>query len=168
VGQAVIVGQDAAAEWHKICPSRSVCKLEAILKQNRSWFALVTFCAIAVFVAAVAMATILVSATATYAAATAFQNASDGPQNFPGVISDSHCNGRHVVKDKSPEECVRFCVAQGSKYVLVNGESIYALDGKPSDFTSLSGERVIVNGTLDGTTIRVNTVKAIHPEPPGQ
>ena len=139
-----------------------------LLKQTRSWFAIVTFCAITVFVSALAMATIFVCASATYAAATAFQNASDGPQNFSGVISDSHCNGRHVMKDKSPEECVRFCVTQGSKYVLVDGENTYALDGKPSDFTSLSGERVIVNGTLEDGRIKVNTVKAIHPEPPGQ
>ena len=142
--------------------------MEVLLKQKHSWFALVTFCAIAVSVAALAMAIILISATATYAAATAFQNASGGPQNFPGVISDSHCNGRHVMTDKSSEDCVRFCVTKGSKYVLVDGENIYALDGKPSDFTSLSGERVIVNGTLDGTTIKVNTVKPIRPEPPGQ
>ena len=113
------------------------------MKQNRSWFALVTFCAIAVSVAALAMAIILISATATYAAATAFENASGGPQDYSGVISDSHCNGRHVMADKSSEDCVRFCVTKGSKYVLVSGENIYALDGKPSDFTSLSGERVV-------------------------
>jgi hypothetical protein len=138
------------------------------VKQSRSWLALVTFCAITAIVAALAFAVVFVSATATYAAATAFQNASGGPQSFSGVISDSHCNGRHLMKDKSPEECVRFCVTQGAKYVLVNGENIYALEGKPSEFTSLSGERVTVNGTLDGTTIKVNSVKPIRPEPPGQ
>lgn len=149
-------------------PSAKVLVGEVHLKQTRSWFALVTFCAIAVSVAALAIAIIFISATATYAAATAFENASGGPQNFSGVISDSHCNGRHVMADKSSEDCVRFCVTKGSKYVLVNGENIYTLDGSASEFTSLSGERVIVNGTLAGTTIKVNSVKAIRPEPPGQ
>jgi hypothetical protein len=138
------------------------------VKQRHSWLALVTFCAITVVVAALASAIVLLSATATYAAAKAFENAPRGPENFSGVISDSHCNGRHMMKDKSPEECVRFCVTQGAKYVLVNGENVYALDGKPAEFTSLSGERVTVNGTLDGTTIKVNSVKPIRPEPPGQ
>jgi hypothetical protein len=141
---------------------------EVLLPRHRPWFALVTFCAMTVFFATLSLALIFISATATYAAATAFQNASGGPQNFSGVISDSHCNGRHVMGDKSPEECVRFCVTKGSKYVLVDGEKNYALDGHPSQFTSLSGERVTVNGTLEGTTIRVNTVKAIRPPPPGQ
>ncbi len=85
------------------------------VKQRRSWFALVTFCATTVFVVALALTIIFVTATAAYALAAAF---SPSPQEFSGVISDSHCMGRHIMNDKSPEECTRLCVTQGSKYVL--------------------------------------------------
>jgi hypothetical protein len=138
------------------------------VKQSRSWFTLITFCATAAFIAALTLAVLLASVTATYALATSFEDNSGGPQDFSGVISDSHCNGRHVMKDKSPEECVRFCVTQGSKYVLVDGENVYTLDGKSAEFTALSGERVTVSGILDGTTIKVSSIKPIRPEPPGE
>ena len=137
------------------------------MKQRRSWFALVTFCATTAFVAAFAFALLFVSASTAYALAAAF-DPSDGVQEFSGVLSDSHCSGRHVMKDKSSEECTRLCVGQGSHYVLVDGEQVYTLEGNSSQFTSLAGERVTVSGVLDGTTIKVQSTKPIRPAPPGQ
>ena len=135
------------------------------MKQRSSWLSLVTFCATAAFVAALALAMVFVTVTA----AAAFNpDDAGGLQEFSGVISDSHCVGRHVMKDKSPEECTRLCVQQGAKYVLVDGEKVYTLDGKSADFTAFSGERVTVSGVLDGTTIKVTGVKAIRSMPPSQ
>ena len=137
------------------------------MKHHGSWFSLLTFCATTAFAAPLALAMIFVSATAAYALAAAFDSAS-GVQEFAGVISDSHCAGRHIMKDKSSEECTRLCVQQGSKYVLVDGENIYTLDGKSADFAGLAGERVTVSGVLDGTTLKVTSVKAIRSTPPAQ
>ena len=134
------------------------------MKPRRSLFALITFCATTAFVSALALAIVFVSATAAYALAAAFD---PGVQEFSGVISDSHCAGRHLMKDKSSEECTRYCVAHGSEYVLVNGENVYTLDGNAAAFTTFSGERVTVLGELDGATIKVTSVKPIRPAPPG-
>jgi hypothetical protein len=49
-------------------------------------------------------------------------------------------------------------VRKGAHYVLVDGEKIYALEGDHSQVEKLAGERVNVNGMLEGGTIKVKTV----------
>lgn len=52
------------------------------------------------------------------------------------------------------------CVRNGSGYVLVDGDKTYTLSGDGSQFGGLAGERVSVTGTLDGETLRVNSIHA--------
>jgi hypothetical protein len=139
------------------------------VKPRRSLLALVTFCATTAFVAALALSIVFVSATAAYALAAAFDAGNEPAlQEFSGVIGDSRCGGRHAMSNKSPEECTRLCVTQGAKYVLVNGENVYTLDGNTAAFSSLAGERVTISGALDGSTLKVTSVKPIRPAPPGE
>jgi len=151
-----------------LCASelRDVADVGGSVKQRRSCLALVAFCATTAFVASLALAIVFVSATAAYALAAAF-TPDNVVQEFSGVLSDSHCVGRHMMQDKSVEDCVRTCIQQGSKYVLVDGEHVYTLDGDISRFTTLAGERVTVAGVLDGTNIKVSAINPIRPSPPG-
>lgn len=82
-------------------------------------------------------------------------------RTFSGMITDSRCGARHrMTSGKSSMECVRSCVRNGAKYVLVDGEKIYALRGDPAQFEKMAGERVNIVGMLEGDTIKVQTVDA--------
>ncbi len=43
------------------------------------------------------------------------------PRALTGIVSDSMCGAHHMAKDKSPAECTRTCVKQGTKYTLIVG-----------------------------------------------
>jgi predicted lipoprotein with Yx(FWY)xxD motif len=143
--------------------------LGGFVRQHLSWFTPIIFCAATAFLAALALAILFTSATVAFAGSAMFAPAdSSNSKEFSGVISDSHCMGRHVMKDKSPEECTRLCVARGSKYTLVDGENAYTLEGDSTALTARAGERVTVSGVLEGGTIKVTAVKSTQSQPPGE
>jgi hypothetical protein len=86
-----------------------------------------------------------------------------GKQTFTGEVGDSMCGRKHM-EDTPAAECTRACVAHGSKYALIVGDKIYALD--TSDKAALAtldkqaGKTATVTGTLDGDTITVSSVTA--------
>ena len=59
---------------------------------------------------------------------------------------------------KSPMECTKMCVRNGSKYVLVEGDKKYALAGNESELDGLADQRVKIVGSLDGNTIKVTSI----------
>ena len=137
-------------------------------KQNRSWLALVTFCATTALITALGFAILFASATVALAVAQSLKSSVSKPLNagdaangetFAGVITDSTCGARHA-KDsgKSPAECARACVRKGSHYTLVDGDKIYALSGASVDIDRMAGQRVSVAGTLNGNAINVSSL----------
>lgn len=135
-------------------------------QRKYSWFSLLAFCFTSVLASALAFALVLTGATLAFAlgqsganAAAPAQTQTLSAQTVSGVISDSRCGARHpAASDKSPAECVRACVRRGASYVLVDGDRIYVLRGKSSTLNRLAGQRVRVVGTLQGDTLRVNSV----------
>jgi len=99
-------------------------------------------------------------AIATFAFARGGQE-SEAPQSGPflGVVSDSICGARHV---KHPEldspRCARECVRTGAKYILIDGDSSYNLQGNFAQLAQFAGQRAKVNGSLQGSTIRVSSI----------
>jgi hypothetical protein len=81
-------------------------------------------------------------------------------QTLTGVLSDSMCGAAHMVKDKSPAECTRMCVKDGMKYALVVDKKLYTLDGHETELAKLAGEKVTITGTVTGSTIAVQSVRA--------
>jgi hypothetical protein len=82
-------------------------------------------------------------------------------RTFAGMITDSRCGARHSMNSgKTSAECARSCVRNGSRYLLVDGEVIHALEGDPAQLDKLAGERVEVVGLLEGDTIKVKAVAA--------
>jgi hypothetical protein len=75
-----------------------------------------------------------------------------------GVITDSECGARHD-KDKNmaAAECTRFCVRNGAKYILVDGDNRYELTGNTDDLSKHAGQRVTISGTRNGNTIQVTS-----------
>ena len=57
-------------------------------------------------------------------------------------------------------DCVRACVKDGSKYVLVDGKTVYTLDGDATQIDKFAGQKAAVTGVLRGETLKVATIKA--------
>ena len=140
-------------------------------QQNRSWFALITFCATTALVTALGLALLFASATVAYAVAHSLQVSGTPPpaadqqaaatKKISGMITDSKCAAKHAKGSrKSPAECTRACVRGGAKYTLVDGDKIYTLDGKEEQLEGVAGERATIEGTLDGSTIKVVSVSS--------
>jgi hypothetical protein len=51
-------------------------------------------------------------------------------------------------------------VRGGAKYTLVDGDKVYTLEGKEDLLDRVAGERAAVEGTLDGSTIKVASVSS--------
>jgi hypothetical protein len=83
-------------------------------------------------------------------------------KTYTGTVSDAMCGAKHM--GGSPAECTRACVSKGSKYALVVGDKVYALD--TSDKAALAtldkqaGAKATVTGTEKDNTITVTSVKA--------
>ena len=141
-------------------------------QQNRSWFALITFCATTALVAALGLALLFASATVAYAVAHSLQAPATPPatdQSAPatkkisGMITDSKCAAKHAKGSrKSPAECTRACVRGGAKYTLVDGDKVYTLEGNEGQLERVAGERATVEGTVDGSTIKVVSVSSLN------
>jgi hypothetical protein len=125
-----------------------------VVRQNRSWFALISFCATTALVAALGLAILIASATVAFALAQSFNihRNSEVASNsaFDGMITDARCGARHAKdSNKSPAECSRMCARRGDPYLLIDGEKRYTLRGNPQVIERLAGQRVKVFGKLD-------------------
>jgi hypothetical protein len=82
-------------------------------------------------------------------------------KTYTGTVSDAMCGAKHM---GSAAECTRACVKKGSKYALVVGDKVYALDA--SDKAALdtldkqAGAKATITGTEKDNTITVTSVKA--------
>jgi hypothetical protein len=158
-------------------------------RHQRSWLSLVTFCSITVLIVALGSAVLLAGASVAFAVArpspvedvssdneiavlpAAAQSPAVPPidsegnaanTTFAGMITDSRCGARHRKNSgKTSAECVRSCMGKGARYVLVDGEKIFALAGDSTQLEKVAGERVNVSGILKDDTI---TVKAVSSE----
>jgi hypothetical protein len=81
-------------------------------------------------------------------------------QTFTGTVSDAMCGAHHMMQGKTPAQCTRECVKQGSDFALVSGGKVYTLKGDKSQFDKLAGQNVTIKGKVDGTTITVDSIAA--------
>jgi hypothetical protein len=106
----------------------------------------------ALFVVALLMGTL-------HTAPTAF--AADKPQSLTGKVSDAMCGANHMMAGAG-SDCVRACVQKGSKYALVVGEKVYALDtsDKPTldKLDKLADKQAKVTGQVNGDSVSVSSV----------
>jgi uncharacterized protein DUF5818 len=78
-------------------------------------------------------------------------------QTWTGVVSDDHCGAKHSTASDQAAACVAKCVTGGAKYVLVSGGKVYQLDAQDK-FKDFAGKSVTVKGTLNESTITVESV----------
>jgi len=88
-------------------------------------------------------------------------SATSKPESYTGVISDTACKSKHDMAGmgaKDEPDCVKKCVAQGEKYVLLAGKDVYKLEGTPADFAKYAAQNVTVKGSLQGDTLKATSV----------
>lgn len=82
-------------------------------------------------------------------------------QSWTGWITDSHC-GAKGAGAKHTKECVEKCVKEGGKVVFYNSadKKMYDLD-KTDEALKHVGHEVKVTGTIEGTTIHVESIEPV-------
>src|ERR1700674_535166 len=83
-------------------------------------------------------------------------------QTYEGVVTDTHCGAKHSAAiGKTAADCTRACVHGGEEFALVDGDTIYKLDGDQMLMKRVAGQRARVVGTLDGNKLKVISISAI-------
>jgi hypothetical protein len=84
-------------------------------------------------------------------------------QTLTGEVSDAMCGVKHEMPSKA--DCTRACMKHGSKYALVVGDTIYALETSDKaaldKLNDLAGAKAKVTGEVDGTTVAVKSVAGV-------
>ncbi len=78
-------------------------------------------------------------------------------EEWTGVIGDSKCGAKHNEASMNAK-CVETCVKGGAAPVFIVGDKVYKIDD-PSKVMAHLGHKVTVTGSLDGDTVKVDTVK---------
>jgi hypothetical protein len=84
-------------------------------------------------------------------------------QAITGTVTDAMCGAHHMMQGKTPAQCTRECVRQGSDFALASGDKVYILKGDKSQFDTFAGQSVTVKGKVDGKTITVDSIAAAKP-----
>jgi len=84
---------------------------------------------------------------------------SGSAESFEGMITCSRCGAKHQPGlDRSATTCVRVCVHAGASFSLIDGDSVYRLDGDLVALKKLAGQRARITGSRTGNTIKVNSI----------
>jgi hypothetical protein len=84
-------------------------------------------------------------------------------QSVTGTVTDAMCGAHHMMQGKTPAQCTRECVKEGSDFALASGDKVYILKGDKSQFDKFAGQNVIVKGKIDGKTMTVDSIAAAKP-----
>jgi hypothetical protein len=77
--------------------------------------------------------------------------------DFSGTIMDSKCSGNAKMRDNAA--CAAKCIKGGDSAVLVTDDGkIYKLADQDK-VVAHAGHKVTISGTMDGDTIKVDSVK---------
>jgi ribosomal protein L30E len=76
-----------------------------------------------------------------------------------GVLTDGMCTKKHMMGSKSNADCVRECVKDGAKYVIVSEGKAVELQGKLEKLNELAGKKVKITGNLNGKALTVASVE---------
>jgi hypothetical protein len=109
-----------------------------------------------------AIAWVLSVVIATLGAVAIAEQSDQSQQTYEGVVTDTHCGAKHSAAiGKTAADCARACVHGGEEFALVDGDTIYRLEGDQMLLKRVAGQRVRVVGTLKGNRLTVTSITAI-------
>ena len=82
-------------------------------------------------------------------------------EELKGTISDAKCGKAHADASEKAMKCVNACVKGGQAAVLVVGDKVYKI-ADTSKVQEHLGHKVIVNGSVSGDTVTIDSVKMDH------
>ncbi len=139
------------------------------MQAGKFWFHTIVLTVTAAVLFALAIATVTGAAALAFVQNDSSSQPASAPnsakvQTLTGVLTDAHCGARHPSDSKlTAGDCARICVKQGSSWALVDGEKVYLIKGDSPYLDKLAGQRVRVSGTLEGNTIRVQSLEPAIP-----
>ncbi len=81
-------------------------------------------------------------------------------ETLTGTVSDEKCAAKHTAATAKDKSCVETCVKGGAAMVIVSGDKVYKLAADSQDKVNTHlGEKVTVNGKVEGDTITIDTVE---------
>ena len=82
-------------------------------------------------------------------------------EEVTGYVSDAHCGAKHSSVSEKNTKCVKdMCIKGGSDPVLVSNGKVMKFDAASKDkAVAMAGENVKVTGTVDGDTIKVDSIE---------
>jgi len=84
-------------------------------------------------------------------------------QTYEGMVTDTRCGAKHSATiGRTATDCTIMCVRAGEKFVLIDGDTSYALSGDLVALKRAAGQRAKIIGTLNGKTISVHTVVTLN------
>jgi hypothetical protein len=82
--------------------------------------------------------------------------------SLTGYIADSKCGAKAA--HEGARECTVKCVKEGAKYVFVNDadQKVYAIDNQEK-VANHAGHHVTVKGSVEGDTLKLNSIEMAAP-----
>jgi hypothetical protein len=87
--------------------------------------------------------------------------ASGFAETLSGVVGDSMCGAKHEADAASDVACIKKCVKGGASPVIISEGKVYQISAdSKAKVMPLLGDKVTVNGKVEGDTIDIASVKA--------
>jgi hypothetical protein len=82
-------------------------------------------------------------------------------ETLSGVVGDSMCGAKHAADGPKDIACIQKCVKGGASPIIISDGKVYKLTADSQlKVMSLLGDKVTVNGKVDGDTIDIESVEA--------
>jgi hypothetical protein len=82
-------------------------------------------------------------------------------ETLSGTVGDSMCGAKHEAASASDIACIKKCVKGGASPIIISDGKVYQISAdSQAKVASMLGQKVTVNGKLDGDTIDIASVKA--------
>jgi hypothetical protein len=133
------------------------------MKANRFWIEIVALGTAIAFALALLIATLGAAAVAVRGQDEAGQAAParSAGKTYQGMVTCSRCAAKHsAALGRTAADCVLICVHGGAAFALVDGDTIYRLEGDGSLLKKFAGQRAVIAGVARGNTITVSSVAA--------
>ncbi len=80
-------------------------------------------------------------------------------KSYDGMITDTRCGAKHSAAiGKTAADCTLACVHGGEQFALVDGETVYTLEGETVQLKRVAGQRVRIIGALKGNKLSVISI----------
>jgi hypothetical protein len=129
-------------------------------KRTRFWIEMIALVSIIACALALGIATLgAVAGAAAKEPESSQSGASSIARTYDGMITDTRCGAKHSAAiGRTAADCTMVCVRGGEQFVLVDGDTVYFLEGDVIALRRVAGQRARIVGTLNGRRISVTSV----------